>query len=135
MVHELSDSLDRKKQVDIAVLDFSRPKAFDKVSHTHLAIKLDYYGIRGSTSAYTASCPWVASQTVNVTSGVPQGSVLGPILFSIYMYINDLSKSLASKIRHFADDAIVYNKIKSVGDCQILQEELAELTSMNDCYG
>ena len=47
LVHELSDNLDRKKQVDIAVLDFS--KAFDKVSHKHLAIKLAYYGIRCST--------------------------------------------------------------------------------------
>ena len=63
IVYELSDSLDHKKQVDIAVLNFS--KAFDKVSHTHLAIKLDYYGIRGSTLAwinffvkpYTAGCP------------------------------------------------------------------------------
>ena len=68
MVHELSDSLDRKKLVNIvlAVLDFS--KAFDKVSHTYLAIKLDYYEIRGSTlawinpflstrRAYTAGCP------------------------------------------------------------------------------
>ena len=49
LVHELSDSLDRKKQVDIAALDFI--KAFDKVSHTYLAIKLDYHGIRGSTLA------------------------------------------------------------------------------------
>ena len=53
-LHELSDSLDRKEQVDIAVLDFSR--AFDKVSHTHLAIKLAYYGIRGSTLA--RGCFW-----------------------------------------------------------------------------
>ena len=50
LVHELSDNLDRKKQVDIAVLDFS--KVFDKVSHKHLAIKLAYYGIRGSTLAW-----------------------------------------------------------------------------------
>ena len=90
----LSGNLDRKKQVglDIAVLHFS--KAFDKVSHEHLAIKLDYYGIRGSTLAWINSfltnrtqqvvLEGIVSGTVDVTSGVPQGSVLGPILFFLF---------------------------------------------------
>ena len=51
MVHKLSDSLDRKKQVDIAVLGFS--KVFDKASHTHLAITLDYHGIIGTVNWVT----------------------------------------------------------------------------------
>ena len=61
LVHELSDTLDRKKQVDIVVLDFN--KAFDTVSHKHLPIKLDYYGMRRSMDkffsdkSYTAGCP------------------------------------------------------------------------------
>ena len=54
LVHELSDNLDSKKQVDMAVLDFS--KAFDKVSHKHLPIKLAYYGISGSTLAWINLC-------------------------------------------------------------------------------
>ena len=53
-------------------------------------------------------------------------SVLGPILF--LLYINDLLKSLTSKVRLFADDAIVYEEINSADDCQILQNDLAELT-------
>ena len=136
MVHELTNSLDHKKDID--VLDFS--KAFDKVSHTHLANKLDYYGIRCSTLAWInyflsnrtqqVVLEGVASGTVDVTSGVPQGSVLGPILF--LLYINDLPKSLTSKVRIFADDAIVYKKINSADDCQILQNDLAELTSWED---
>ena len=134
LVHELSDKLDRKKQVDIAVLDFS--KAFDKVSHKHLAIKLAYYGIRGSTLAWINSFPTnrthqvvfegIASGTVDVTSGVPQGSVLGPILFLIF--INDLPQSLSSKVRLFADDAILYLEVASADDCQMLQSDLNKLT-------
>ena len=55
---------------------------------------------------------------MDVTSGVPQGSVLGPILF--LLYINDLPKSLTSKVRLFVDDAIVYKEINSADECQIL---------------
>ena len=65
------------------------------------------------------------SDTVEVTSGVPQGSVLGPILFLIY--INDLPNSLSSKVRLFADDAIVYREIKSPKDCLELQNDLNKL--------
>ena len=67
---------------------------------------------------------------MDVTYGVPQGSVLGPILF--LLYIKDLPKSLTSKVKLFADDAIVYKEINSADDCQILQNDLAELTSWED---
>ena len=137
LVHELSDNLDHKKQVDIAVLDFS--KAF-KVSHKHLAIKLAYYGIRSSTLAWINSfltnrtqqvvLEGIASGTVDVTSGVPQGSVFGPILFLIF--INDLPQSLTSKVRFFADDAILYIEVASADDCQMLQSDLNKLTEWEE---
>jgi hypothetical protein len=58
-----------------------------------------------------------------VTSGVPQGAVLGPILFLIY--INDLPEYLTySKLRLFADDSIIYREIKPHQDCQKLQHDL-----------
>ena len=115
LIHELGKKWENRKLTDITVLDFS--KAFDKVSHQLLSIKLDYYGIRGSTLRWINSflsdrtqkliLEGAVSDTVKVTSGVPvpQGSVLGPILFLIY--ISDLSNSISSKVWLFEDDTIV----------------------------
>jgi hypothetical protein len=64
-----------------------------------------------------------SSSIVPVTSGVPQGTVLGPVLFLVYL--NDLSDYLThSQLRLFADDSIIYMPIKSQHDCNKLQQDL-----------
>ena len=126
------------QQTDLILLDFS--KAFDKVSHEKLLFKLHQYGIRHET------LQWIKaflsnrlqqvvvdndkSDTVPVTSGVPQGSVLGPILFLIY--INDLPDEVRSKVRLFADDTAVYLAVTNLNDAQQLQQDLDKLQLWED---
>ena len=65
------------------------------------------------------------SEEVRMTSGVPQGSVLGPLLF--LAYVNDIWKNIKSKIRLFADDCIIYTKIFNINDVEKLQTDLDRL--------
>src|SRR5690606_13857558 len=72
------------------------------------------------------------SNFCKVTSGVPQGSVLGPCLFLIY--VNDLIADLECNARLFADDCVLYRRIKNSGDCFALQRDLEKIShwcSMN----
>ena len=62
------------------------------------------------------------SDPVSVTSGVPQGTVLGPLMF--LLYINDINQNINSKIRLFADDCVLYREINSKLDCLELQQDL-----------
>ena len=136
--HDMVSNLDRAlnrghRQTDVIIMDFA--KAFDKVPHRRLLYKLHHYGIRGSTHQWIAS--WLserfqkvvldgqASDPVPVLSGVPQGSVLGPVLFLIFM--NDLPDNIRSSVRLFADDCVLYMNIKTITDCQILQDDLNSL--------
>ena len=141
LYHELAASLDKKTQTDMVILDFS--KAFDRLPHQRLLKKIHHYGIRDNTFQWIASflsqrtqqvlVEGQSSEKVPVISGVPQGSVLGPILFLIF--INDLPDNLHSKARMFADDCIVYREIKSNKDQLTLQEDLDTLAAWEQKWG
>jgi len=72
------------------------------------------------------------SSPCSVTSGVPQGSALGPILF--LTNINDIVPNINSKLRLFADNCLIYHPIHSIEDQRILQEDLDILSSWADAY-
>ena len=107
-VNDLLASADVGNRMDIAILDFS--KAFDIISHRRLMSKLDHYGIKGNIHKWISSflndsnqkvvIDGYSSDTSSVDSGVPQGSVLGPILFLVF--INDLPELVKSQCRLFA---------------------------------
>ena len=134
LTQELHEQLENKKQIDMIVLDFS--KAFDKVAHHRLLAKLDNFGVRGSLHQWIASflldrkqrvvVDGEASGWVKMESGVPQGTVLGPILF--LAFINDLPEAVNSRVRLFADDCVMYRPIASTHDCTLLQEDLDRLS-------
>ena len=132
-IDDLHKGVNTGKQVDCIVMDFA--KAFDKVSHDRLLYKLERYGIKGRTLRWISDFLHGRSQQVvvngesssscPVTSGVPQGSVLGPVLF--LMYINDIGENIGSQIRLFADDTILYRTINSAEDTAKLQDDVTQL--------
>ncbi|KAL8567466.1 hypothetical protein ACOMHN_010057 [Nucella lapillus] len=141
LTHELACNRDKGLQTDLIILDFS--KAFDKVPHERLLRKLDHYGVRGSTFNWVKAFLSDRSQQVvvdgarsdpaPVISGVPQGSVLGPILFLIF--INDLPDQLKSKARLFADDCIVYHTVSTTADSEVIQQDLNTLADWERRWG
>ena len=135
VLHDIGKSLDNNRQVDVLYLDFS--KAFDSVDHAILLQKLQLHDINGSLLRWFDSylndrqqrvvIEGAASSWSPVSSGVPQGSILGPLLFVIF--INDLPDNLSSSTNSslYADDSKLYSKIRSVDNCQSLQEDLTML--------
>ena len=135
VINDWPKILDNRGQVDTFILDFE--KAFDTVPHELLKSKLFSYGIGGKTLKWIGSflcfrqqrvvVNGVKSDWAPVLSGVPQGTVLGPLLFSLY--INDISSDTESEIRLFADYCVCYRETKDEEDPVKLQRDIDRLGS------
>ena len=127
---EITKWADEGSPVDVIYLDFQ--KAFDKVPHQRLILKLKSHGMGNSIINWIEQ--WLKDRRQSVVvdgevsswkpvlSGVPQGSVLGPILFLIY--INDLEEGVTGNILKFADDTKLFRKVKEIGDKKKLQDDI-----------
>ena len=130
---DIADSLDEGVSIEVIIIDFS--KAFDFVPHDWLLMKLVASGVdlravvwvREFLVGYTqrAGVGRQLSKEVKLISGGPQRSVLGPLLFLVY--VNDIWRNTDSSIRLFADDYIIYREITNKNDVEKLQKDLDTL--------
>ena len=141
-IEAVAREIDHRGQMDMLILDFS--KAFDTVPHQCLLYKMSHYGITSNTLQWVSA--WLtkrqqrvcvdgeSSRNNPVRSGVPQGTVLGPLCFLIY--INDMGNSISRKttLRLFADDSLLYRSIKTIDDRKQLQEDLTTLTKWAETW-
>jgi len=130
---DIADSLGNGDKIDAIIVDFS--KAFDVVPHGRLLTKIANSGVDSRVVVWIREflldrmqrvrVGGQLSAEVRVKSGVPQGSVLGSLLF--LAYVNDIWRNMESIIRHFADDYVIYRKMINNADMEKLQKDLVRL--------
>ena len=140
VLDEWTEALDEGKAVDCVYMDYQ--KGFDTVPHNRLMKKLEAYTIGENTRDWIKHYLDGRKQQVSVngqlyrwhdvTSGIPQGSVIGPLLFVIL--INDLPDVVDSTVYVFADDTKIFNIVKNKGDMNTLQRDLSELTEWSNTW-
>ena len=133
-IHDIASSLQQNKSIHAAVLDFPKPLIKSHINQ-RLLMKLECYGIHGNLLSWMESfltkrvqsviCEGATSPSSAVTSGVPQGSVLGPLLF--LTYINDLPNGLTSTVKLFANYTLLYRVVVEDSDCDNLRGDLNKL--------
>ena len=139
-MHDLFSSFDTGTQTDTAVLDFS--KAFDTVPHSTFLKKLSHYGIGGTILEWLSKfltgrtvkieLDGKMSREIPIDTGVPQGTVLGHLLFLLYR-LNHLP--VKSHVRLFADDCLLYRKIQIFNYHILLQNDLTQLGKWANTWG
>jgi len=140
VMEDWTSILDTGGKIDVLYFDFA--KAFDTVPHRRLMAKLESYGIVGKTLNWVNSFVSGRKQRVtvagaesewhDVTSGIPQGSVLGPTLF--IMYNNDVPDVVSSILKVFADDTKLYRQITTATDRDILQDDTKCMDEWTDIW-
>ena len=127
--------LEEHSPLDVVYFDFR--KAFDSVPHCRLLYKLSCYGIRGKLLSWIRSfltarrqrvvLNGFSSDWIDVTSGVPQGTVLGPLLFLVY--VNDLPDAVQCPLRMFADDTKLFARVTADREVSELQTDIDALAA------
>ena len=139
--YDLLGKFDSGSQIDMIILDFS--KAFDTVPHSKLLHKMKLYGVDGNINAWLCDFLTIRkmkvvvdgeeSDSVTEDSGVPQGTVLGPLLF--LCHINDLPDAVRSTVCLFADDCLLYRSIRNRDDHLALERALQQLETWAHTWG
>ena len=141
-VEDLSPRIDRWHNTNLLILDFS--KAFDTVLHGRLLHKLQLYGVTGKTNEWIKSWLCQRQQRVvldgstssdsEVLSGIPQGTVLGPLMF--LLYVNDIGNNVSpqTSVKLFADDCLLYRTINSAPDEEQLQQDLNTMVEWSNTW-
>ena len=133
------DSFERGYSIDILYIDIA--KAFDSISHVKLIARLQRVGIQGLLLKWLTT--WLTRRTQavkigdtlssfrKVRSGVPQGSVLGPLLFIIYMSTLDEHLKFC-QLKYYADDAKIFMRVKNANDAHIFQNEIDNIIKWSE---
>ena len=110
-------------------------KSFDLVPYQRLLSNVRHLGITGNLYNWIQNfvtmrrqqvvLEGVSSSSITATSGVPQGTVLGPLL--VILYLSDLPEVISSQVRLLADDCILYREINTFNDCQDIQKDISTL--------
>ena len=133
LFHTWVSALDKGKTSDVVSLDFE--KACDSVPHVHLYLKLQQYGILGQILEWLSDflleqyqrvvLEGESSNWTKVSSGVPQGSIVGPILF--LLYVNDIPENLSCASEMFADDTLLFNSGNPSDVSSPIQDSLSQI--------